>query len=101
MLADRANHQSLYTEAFRGISYSDFAPSLSHMYATAVLFHPGMPNKERIAIKRGFQRCIDPLASTNQLKYPKHDHDAIASTFRLMGTDVTLTQADKCILMEP
>ena len=44
---------------------------------------------------------MDPLAATKILKYPDHDYDAMASTFRLLGTGVTLTQADKAILMEP
>ena len=59
-----------------------------------------MPNEEPIATKRGFQRYTDSLASTKQLKHLKHVHDAMTPIFRLMGTGMTLTQADKCILME-
>ena len=58
-------------------------------------------SRERIAVKRGFQRYRNPLSSKQALMYPDHDVDVMASTFRLMGTGVTLTAADKCVLMEP
>lgn len=43
----------------------------------------------------------DLTAATNTLKYPNNDDNVMCSTFRLMGLGVTLTAADKCLLMEP
>ena len=68
---------------------------------SAICYHPALSAKERIPIKRGFQKYINLTAATKSLMYPDHDFDALTSTFRLMGTGVTLTEADKCILMEP
>ena len=41
------------------------------------------------------------MSATKELAYPDYDDDVIASTFRLLGTGITLTKADKVVLMEP
>ena len=41
------------------------------------------------------------MSATKELAYPDYDADVIASTFRLLGTDVALTQADEVLLMKP
>ena len=72
---------------------------LTSHWENCCIFHFEKTFKKRVTTKRDFQCYVDSLASTKLFKYSQHDHDIISSTFRLMNTDMTLTQFDKCILM--
>lgn len=65
-----------------------------------VLLNQRLTNKERIKVKRGFQRNGNPTSVNKELEYPKHDDNVLVSTFRLLGTVVTLTETNNCIALD-
>ena len=68
----------------------------------AEVYHAGKPKKIREKKIQDFQQAIDLSATGGQkLLYPDLDFDIFASTFKCAGTDLTLTKADTCIIVEP
>lgn len=69
---------------------------------TVMLYHSGVSRKTRDEMIAGFQKNIDPSDVRGQkLVAPSYNRDAIVGTFRVMGLGITLTAADRVILMEP
>ncbi|KAL2039455.1 hypothetical protein N7G274_007727 [Stereocaulon virgatum] len=67
----------------------------------SIFYHAGIERKEREVIHKGFQQEKDPQRTDGRLLYPLMDRDVLAGTFKTMGVGLTLTAADKVILMEP
>ncbi|KAL9641365.1 MAG: hypothetical protein Q9204_000060 [Flavoplaca sp. TL-2023a] len=69
---------------------------------SALLYHPGLTRKTREAMLEGFQRVkkLDDVSGI-KLAHPEWDKRVWIGTIKSMGLGLTLTAADKVIVLEP
>ncbi|KAL9037174.1 MAG: hypothetical protein Q9180_003871 [Flavoplaca navasiana] len=69
---------------------------------SALLYHPGLTRKTREAMLEGFQRVkkLDDVSGV-KLAHPEWDKRVWIGTIKSMGLGLTLTAADKVIVLEP
>ncbi|KAL9025968.1 MAG: hypothetical protein Q9196_005295 [Gyalolechia fulgens] len=69
---------------------------------SVLLYHSGIDRSTREQMVQGFQQKKDSkdIKATKTL-YAQFDTDAIVGTFGVMGLGVTLTKADRVVILEP